>query len=157
MSAVVRYLGGGGAVAWAMSLLWSDSVHAQSASFIRDCQKWIERKGYSTDYIEQKTGKRQPGLAGSWRGNIPVQNVQPGDVVLVRLRAPGAMHAALVEEVRKNADGAVSGIRLSEWNGGQMTDQRCLVTENFGRLSPGRWIDLDAVAQVWRTSLPLQE
>ena len=155
MSGVVRYLACSVAVACAIILLGSDSVHAQSAAFIRDCQTWIDQKGYSTDYIEQKTGKRQPGLAGSWRGNISVQNVQPGDVVLLRLGVPGAMHAALVEEVRKNAGGAVSGIRVSEWNWGRMTHHRCLVTENFGRLAPPRWIDLGAVAHVWRTSLPL--
>ena len=155
MSTFVRCLGRNMAIAWAVSLLWSDSVQAQSANFIRDCQKWIDQKGYSTDYIELKTGKRQPGLAGSWRGNIPAQNVQPGDVILLRLRVPGAMHAALVEEVRMTAGGAVSGVRVSEWNWGQMTDQRCLVTENFGRLSPERWIESEAIAQVWRTSLPL--
>ncbi len=154
MSGVVRYLGRSVAVACAMSLLWMDSGHAQSESFIRDCQKWIGQKGYSTDYIEQKTGKRQPGLAGSWRGNIPAQDVQRGDVVLLPLRVPGAMHAALVEDIRKSADGAVSAILISEWNWGRMTDQRCLVTENFGRLSPPRWIGLEAVAQVWRPSLP---
>lgn len=157
MSGIVSYLGRSITVAWVTSLLGSNPVHAQSASFIRDCQKWIDKKGYSTDYIEQKTGKRQSGLASSWRGNVRVQGVQPGDVVLVRLRVPGAMHAAFVEEVRRNAAGAVSTIRLSEWNWGRMINQRCLVTETFGQLSSGRWINLDDVAQVWRTSLPLQE
>lgn len=157
MSGVVRDFGHRIAVACALSVLWSSSGHAQSASFIRDCRHWIDKKGYSTDYIEQKTGKRQPGLAGEWRGNVPVQNVQPGDVALLRLKVPGAMHAALVEEVRQNPGGTVSRMRVSEWNWGRMTDQRCLVTENFGRLAPPRWIELDAVAQVWRTSLPLRE
>ena len=90
MSGIVSYLGRSITVAWVTSLLGSNPVHAQSASFIRDCQKWIDKKGYSTDYIEQKTGKRQSGLASSWRGNVRVQGIQPGDVVLVRLRVPGA-------------------------------------------------------------------
>jgi hypothetical protein len=143
--------------ACALTILWADSVQAQSEAFIKDCRHWIDKKGYSTDYIEQKTGKRQPGLAGSWRGNIPVGDVQSGDVVLLSLRVPGARHAALAEEVRKSADGTVSGILISEWNWGQMTDKRCLVTENFGRLSPSRWIGLDAVEMVWRISVPLRD
>ena len=136
-------------------LLWSSSAPAQSPSFSRDCQSWIDRKGYSTEYIEQKTGKRQPGLAGSWRGNVPVKEVQPGDVALQRLHAPGAMHAALVEEVRRDGAGAIAAVRVSEWNWGKVTDARCLITENFGQLSPSRWIALNDIALVWRTSLPL--
>src|SRR5437870_6482026 len=99
-----------------MGFLCSPLAHAQSPNFIKDCQHWIDKKGYSTDYIEQKTGKRQPGLASEWRGNVSVQDVQPGEVVLIRLRAPEAMHAALVDEIRRNADGTISGIRISEWN-----------------------------------------
>jgi hypothetical protein len=74
------------------------------------------KKGYSTDYIEQKIGKRQPGLASEWRGNASVSHVQTGDAILIRLPVPGAQHAALAEEVRRNADGTVTEIRLSEWN-----------------------------------------
>jgi hypothetical protein len=144
-------------IAIAASLFWSAAAAPQTASFIKDCQPWIDKKGYSTDYIEQKTGKKQPGLAGSWRGNVPVQQVQARDVVLIALRRPGAQHAALVEEVRRNADGTVNAIRLSEWNWGRMTHERCLVTENFGRLADERWVEASAVAQVWRPSLPLAE
>jgi hypothetical protein len=129
-------------------------VEAQSPSFQRDCAAWIEKKGYSTDYVEQKVGARQPGLASEWQGNLPVAEVAPGDVVLVKLRAPGAAHAAVVEEVRRDAEGAVSDLRLSEWNWGRLTDPRCLVTENFGRLSPSRWIAPEAVAAVWRPGRP---
>jgi hypothetical protein len=145
------------ALAWGLAVLWAGSAHAQSAAFLRDCQSWIEKKGYSTDYVEQKTGRRQRGLAGSWRGNVPLQDVQPGDVVLIPLIAPGAAHAAIVEEVRKKADGSVSAIRVSESNWGRMTSPRCLVTENFGRVVADRWIDAGAVAHVWRPSLPLPE
>jgi hypothetical protein len=144
-------------LACAIHLLVPSLILAQSPDFIRACQNWIDKKGYSTDYIEQKIGKRQPGLASEWRGNIPAHDVQPGDVVLIRLPAAGAMHAALADDIRRTADGNVSEIRVSEWNWGKMTDQRCLVTENFGKLSPTRWINLAAVAQVWRTSLPLKQ
>ena len=59
---------------------------AQEFNFQRDCARWIEKHGYSTDYIKQKVGKRQPGTAGNWRGNVDVKDVQPGDVVLTWLR-----------------------------------------------------------------------
>jgi hypothetical protein len=155
MDASTRALACAAAVALTISLLWSGTSLAQSASFMADCQKWIAQKGYSTDYIELKTGKRQPGLAGSWRGNVPVESVEPGDVALIRLRVPGAMHASFVEEIRRNAEGKMSAVRVSEWNWGKLTDQRCLVTETFGRLAPVRWVDIDTVAHVWRTSRAL--
>ena len=40
---------------------------AQS-DFATRCKQWIDKKGYSTDYIEHKTGKRQPGLGPRWKG-----------------------------------------------------------------------------------------
>ena len=144
-------------VACSLAVLSYTAVHAQSANFLRDCQEWIDKKGYSTDYIEQKIGKRQRGLASAWRGNVAVREVQPGDVVLIALSAPGAQHAALAEEVRKNSDGSVSAVRVSEWNWGRTTNERCLITENFGRLAPERWINLSSIAQVWRPSAPLRE
>ena len=127
-------------------------AHAQSPAFIRDCQPWIEKRGYSTDYIESKTGKSQGGLAGKWRGNVARETVRPGDVILIALSAPGAQHAALVEEVRTGADGAVSAVRVSEWNWGRMVEPRCMITETFGRLAPPRWVKIDSIAHVWRPS-----
>ena len=137
--------------------LWSTAAHAQSANFLKDCQQWIEKKGYSSDYIEQKLGKRQRGLPGSWRGNVAVRDVQAGDVALIALPAAGAQHAAYVEEVRRNAERAVTGIRISEWNWGPTTNTRCLITENFGKPAPERWIESSSVAAVWRPSLPVTE
>jgi hypothetical protein len=153
----VCFLARGIVVSWVIGFLWTAAVYAQSASFVRDCKEWIDKKGYSTDYIEHKIGKRQRGLAGSWRGNVLVREVQAGDVVLIALSTPGAQHVAFAEEVRRNTDGTVSAIRLSEWNWGRTTNGRCLVTENFGRLAPERWIDLGNVAQVWRPNQPLSE
>ena len=133
-----------------LAATWTTPSAAQSPKFLEECRRWIDQKGYSTDYIEQKTGKRQPGLAGSWRGNTRLDEIQAGDVELVRLRAPGAMHAAIAEEIKKNPDGTVASVRVSEWNWGPMKDQRCLVTENFGRLASGRWIQAPDIAEVWR-------
>ena len=87
---------------------------------------WIEKHGYSTDYIKQKVGKRQFGTAENWRGNVDVKDVQPGDVVLTRLRDNDkSMRASYVEEVRRNADGSPGAVLVSEWNEGRYTDQRC--------------------------------
>jgi hypothetical protein len=126
-------------------------ARAQSPAFTRACQKWIDQKGYSTDYIEHKSGKRQPGLASEWKGNVAVESVRPGDVVLIKLPRD-AMHAACVEEVR-SANGSAT-VRISESNRGRMTDRRCLVTENFGKTRE-RLIPRDSIAYVWRPGLPL--
>ena len=124
-------------------------AHAQSDRFQRDCANWIEQKGYSTDYVEQRTGKRQPGLANGWRGNREVQDIEPGDVVLVTLRAANAKHAAVAEEIARDRSNRVVRVRVSEWNWGKTTDTRCLVTENFGKLARPRWIPAEEIAAVW--------
>src|ERR1700752_4828424 len=81
MRAWLRALHGPPLVAAAALLVSPVAARAQSASFLADCKRYIDQKGYSTDYIEEKTGKRQPGLAAAWRGNVAVREVQPGDVV----------------------------------------------------------------------------
>ncbi len=129
---------------------------AQEFNFQRDCAPWIEKRGYSTDYIEQKVGKRQPGTADGWRGNVAAKDVQPGDVVLTLIREKGrSMRASYVEDVRRNADGSPGAVFVSEWNMGRYIDERCFVTDHFGMLSPPRPITIDAVVRVWRPSLPL--
>ena len=133
------------------------STRAQTAfSFDKDCARWIEQHGYSADYIKMKTGKRQPGTPNGWRSNVGKQDVQPGDVVITLLREKGqAMRASYVETVTKNPDGSVFGVVVSEWNEGRYIDERCFVTDHFGRLSPQRPIPLDQVVKVWRPTLPL--
>ena len=124
--------------------------------FDKDCARWIEQHGYSADYIKLKTGKRQPGTPNGWRGNVEKQNVQPGDVVVTLLREKGqAMRVSYVESVIRNPDGGVFGVVVSEWNEGRYIDERCFVTDHFGRLSPERRIPLDEIVKVWRPSLPL--
>ena len=57
----------------------SSNVNAQN--FAEKCKSWIEKKGYSTDYIESKTGKRQPGMAPQWTDNVEAEAVQVRNVV----------------------------------------------------------------------------
>ena len=130
--------------------------HAQSFDFQSDCAGWIAKKGYSSDYIKLKVGKRQRGNPDSWRGNVEPKEVQPGDVVMSYIREKGRnMRVAYVEEVVRNSDGTAGAVILSEWNEGKYVDERCFATDHFGRLSPPRRIPLDGIVRVWRPSLPL--
>ena len=124
--------------------------------FSRDCAQYLERHGYSIDYIVKKVGSRQRGFAPSWRGNVEPRDVQPGDVVISQLRnKPGAMRVAYVEDVRRNADGSAGAVFVSEWNWGKYTDERCQVTDHFGRLSESKPLTVDTLVKVWRPTLPL--
>ena len=52
------------------------SAQKADFKFERDCADWIEKHGYSTDYIKLKTGKRQRGAAAEWRGNVEVNGAR---------------------------------------------------------------------------------
>jgi hypothetical protein len=125
-------------------------AQAQPEGFERDCKRWIDQRGYSTDYVERRIGKRQPGPAYAWHGNLAVTDIEPGDVVLTKLNNQGAMHAAVIEQLRRTADGALLAMRVSEWNWGKTIDERCLVTDRFGQTSTTRWIPIQDAAQAWR-------
>ncbi len=129
-------------------------AQAQEFSFQRDCASWVEQHGYSVDYIKLKTGKRQTGPIDGWRGNVDTKDVQPGDVVLTRLREKSRlMRVSYVEDIRRNADGSPGAILVSEWNEGRYTDERCLVTDHFG-VASSRAVPVGEVVRVWRPSLP---
>jgi hypothetical protein len=135
-------------------------VHAQgtgaAARGEHDCSQWLARKGYSVDYIEQRTGKRPRGMADTWRGNVDRQEVEPGDVVLTPIRDKGRrLHASYVEEVRRNTDGSVTAVMVTEWNLGKYVDEACLATDHFGRDSGKRPVPIELVVRVWRPSLPV--
>ena len=121
-----------------------------------DCSQWQARKGYSVDYIQQKTGKRQRGMADSWRGNVEPNEVEPGDVVLTPILDKGRrLHPSYVEEVRRNTDGNVAAVIVTEWNLGKYVDEACLATDHFGRDSGKRPVPIELVVRVWRPSLPV--
>lgn len=136
--------------------LAAQSLPAQQFDFQRDCAKWIEQHGFAADYIKKKTGKRQRGLVEHWVGNVEPKDVQPGDVVVtLRRNEERRMRAAYVEEVQRHADGSAAAVIVSEWNEGKYVDERCAVTDHFGRLSEPRPIIVDAIVKVWRPSLPI--
>ena len=130
--------------------------HAQQVGDQRECAAYTAQKGYSADYIELKVGKRQRGSPTAWRGNVEPGDVQVGDVVISYLRDKGrAMRAAYVEEVLRGADGKASAVVISAWNEGKYADERCFVTDHFGRLSPLRRLPLEGIVKLWRPGLPL--
>ena len=140
----------------ALGALVVPAAHAQGANFDRDCSQWIEKKGFSTDYIKLRTGKRQRGMADGWRGNVAPKDVQPGDVVITYIKDKGRrMRVSYVEDVRRNGDGRAGAVIVTEWNEGKYIDEPCLVTDHFGRDSGQRSIPIDTVVRVWRPSLPL--
>jgi hypothetical protein len=132
------------------------AIRAEPFEFDRDCAKWIERKGYSIDYIEQKTGQRQPGWSENWRSNVDVSQIQPGDVAIYLVPDKGkSSRVAYVEAVRRNPDGGPATVVVSEWNLGKYIDERCMISDHFGRLSLSKPMDIDMIVKVWRPSLPL--
>jgi len=139
------------------SLFAAATATAQGAG-AKDCSEWVAKKGYSVDYIRLKTGKRQRGMADAWRGNVEAKDVQPGDVVMTPIRDKGKrLHTSYVEEVRRNDDGAVVAVVVTDWNrlGNKYVDEACLVTDHFGRDSGPRAIGIESVVRVWRPSLPV--
>ena len=141
--------------AWGLA---SGAARAQApgGNFDRECSQWIEKKGFSTDYIKLRTGKRQRGMAESWRGNVAPRDTQPGDVVVTHIKDKGRrMRVSYVEDVRRGADGGTDAVVVTEWNEGKYIDEPCFVTDHFGRDSGRRSIPIDTVVRVWRPSLPL--
>jgi hypothetical protein len=136
-----------------LSLALCASASAQT--FAEKCKSWIDKKGYSSDYIESKAGKRQPGLAPQWKGNVDPADVQVGDVLFTYVpNSTTAQRVALVDEV-ETKDGKAIAVIYSEWNQGtRFTDRDCLVTDKFGLPTSGR-LPVAAILRVWRPSVPL--
>jgi hypothetical protein len=125
--------------------------------FALACKSYIDKKGYSADYIEAKTGKRQPGWPARWKSNVEPADVQVGDVVFASFRDSGtAQRVAMVDEVIQGSDGKAAAVIISEWNyGTRYNDKECAITDKFGIASSSR-IPVPGILRVWRPSLPLQ-
>jgi hypothetical protein len=142
-------------VAAAVGLL-ALAMNARAADFQRDCAQWIDKHGYSADYIKLRTGKRQRGTPDSWRGNVAAKDIQPGDVVVTAIvDKPPHLRVSYVEEVRANGDGSAGAAIITEWNEGKYIDEPCFVTDHFGRDSGRRAIPIDTVVRAWRPSLAM--
>jgi hypothetical protein len=116
-------------------------------TFAEKCAQWIARKGYSVNYIEQRTGKRQPGFANGWVSNIDRDAVRPGDVAIF---AQWRGHTGYVEKVERDASGKPLRILISDWNRpAKWVDEECVITEAFGKLNTW-WVNASEVTRYWR-------
>jgi hypothetical protein len=125
------------------------STLAQSdADFGTRCAPWIAKKGYSRDYVEQRTGSRPPSRT-SWKDNIRPDELQVGDVVVITLW-PG--HVALIEEISRNPEGTPERMRVTSFNYGRgqgWIDRSCEVTKKFG-IEMSHWILFTDTVGYWR-------
>ena len=137
----------------AIALLLAGAAHAQgSAKFLRECAEWVAKKGYSVDYVEQRTGSRPAGsTAADWIANLDPKDVQPNDVVFLHIDSATAksQRAEVVDEVLRNKDGSIRALRTSSMNSGAMVEPACHVTERFGQVTTHR-IAFDRVVRAWR-------
>lgn len=133
-------------------LLAAAAVRADNAKWMRDCAEWLDKKGYSVDYIEQRTGQKPSGtMARDWRPNLDPKDAGPDDVVFLRVESADnqGQRAEVIDEVVKAADGSVRAFRTSSMNIGKMVEPKCHITENFGKVRK-RTVAFDRVIGAWR-------
>lgn len=132
-----------------MLVVVSSPVRAQNDSDRSSrCASWIAKKGYSRDYVEQRTGSRPPPR-NKWRDNIRPEELQVGDVVVVTIW-PG--HVALIEEITRDKEGKPERMRVTSFNYGRdhgWIDRDCEVTVKFG-IEMSHWVSLAETVGYWR-------
>ena len=112
------------------------------------CASWIAKKGYSRDYVEQRTGSRPPSRS-NWRDNIRPEELQVGDVVVLTLW-PG--HVAVIDEITRDKSGKPERMRVSSFNYGRgqgWIDRDCEVSAKFG-VEVSHWVSLAETVGYWR-------
>ena len=136
-------------VSAAMLVAVSTPVRAQTESNpATKCASWIAKKGYSRDYVEQRTGSRPPPRS-NWRDNIRPDELQVGDVVVLTLW-PG--HVAVVEEITRGTSGKPERMRVASFNygrGERFIDRDCEVSAKFG-VETSHWVALAETEGYWR-------
>ena len=142
--------------AWLSLAALAAVVHAHAADhskWQRDCAEWIQKKGYSVDYIEERTGQRPGGtMARDWMPNLESKDARANDVVFLRVDSADGQgqRVEVVDEVVLNAgDGSVRAIKTSSMNIGKMVEPKCHITENFGKVRK-RTVTIDRVIGAWR-------
>lgn len=115
------------------------------------CAKYYGR-GYCTDYIQERVGRKPSGDAGTWPGNAAISSIRVGDAAIFSIGSAG--HVAYVEGViADKATGKPKQIQISEKNWGQVLsgqeNQQCVITTNFGKKG-NRVVPITSVARVWR-------
>ena len=136
----------------ALALLAAPAHAADRAKWLRDCAEWVDKKGYSVDYIEQRTGVRpNENMARDWVPNLDPKEAAPNDVVFLRVdTADGqGQRVEVIDEVLKSADGSIRAFKTSSMNIGRTVEPKCHVTENFGKVRK-RSVAFDRVLGAWR-------
>lgn len=127
-----------------------------SAKWMGECAQWVAMKGYSVDYVEQRTGQRPSGnMAQNWRTNLDPKDAGPNDVVFLSTNTPDGkgQRVEVVDEVIRAGDGSIKAFRTSSMNIGKMVEPYCHVTENFGKVRR-RTVAFDRVLGAWRPGKP---
>ena len=132
-------------------------VHAADGNkWMRDCSEWVEKKGYSVDYVEQRTGVRpNANMARDWVPNLDPKDATRDDVVFLRVEAADgrAQRVEVVDEVIRADDGTIRAFKTSSMNIGKMVEPKCHITENFGKVRR-RTVNFEQVIGAWRSTKP---
>ena len=95
-------------------------------------------KGYCTDYIAQRMGRRPSGDPRTWPLNRDLSQIREG-VAVIFAGVTSAGHVAYVERVIRDAKRVPVSLEVSEMNYARGTrvgtPPSCLVTNNFGVVS----------------------
>ena len=143
------------AKAWLSVAALAAAAHAQAADhskWQRECAEWIQKKGYSVDYIEERTGQRPSGtMARDWMPNLEAKDARANDVVFLRVDSADGQgqRVEVIDEVVSAADGSVRAFKTSSMNIGKMVEPKCHITENFGKVRK-RTVAIDRVIGAWR-------
>jgi hypothetical protein len=140
----------------------AQTLRVGSPEWLERCKRWIDLKGYPVNYIEQKVGKRQPGFALDWKGNVKPDEARAGDVAIIGWHSADGLSGVKVvyiEEVEPPASGSGAFVKVSGFELGtgrrRWSDRECLVDAGFGRVGQIR-MPLSEVVRVWRPDLPLE-
>jgi hypothetical protein len=132
-------------------------LHAADGNkWMRDCSEWVEKKGYSVDYIEQRVGVRpNANMARDWVPNLDPKDATRDDVVFLRIEAADgrAQRVEVVDEVVRADDGSIRAFKTSSMNIGKMVEPKCHITENFGKVRR-RTVSFEQVIGAWRSAKP---
>jgi hypothetical protein len=72
-----------------------------SPEWIEHCKRWIDQKAYAVDYIEEKTGKRQPSFSVEWKGNVKREEARVSDVAIVLRKMDDGRQVGYVGYIEK--------------------------------------------------------
>lgn len=119
-----------------------NEVMRRSGCTIGDPKCWFANGGFCMDYVQKKTGARQPFQSGQWQ-QIGPEAVRKGDVA--QFFTPRA-HLAFVEAVVRDKQGRPRAVDVSEFNFGKCwVDQDTMVTDTYKKVTRRSNIPISSV------------